>query len=477
MKTVMICGKRVRLILASQSPRRFELLTRIGLEPEVIVSGVPEKTEETKPDRVVMDLSRQKAEQVAHLPDLPLPAYSPEESGKAGKTGDLITVVIGADTVVCVDGRILGKPHSHREAEEMIRLIAGRTHQVYSGVTLFNMTSGRGVTYAEKTDVTVSRMTEDEISAYAFSSEPMDKAGAYGIQGFFGRYIERISGDYSNVVGLPAGSVYQRLKEVIGADRPPAGDDSGQKENRSDADRPPAGDDIGQKENRPDADRPPEEDKAVRPSGQDMALAEALQAQITPHFLTNTLELIKWAARMNKTDTVSTMVEGLSSVLRNAMNRGGSMFTSLREEMESVDGYLSIAKQKYGDGLKIVRDIDETLLDRSVPKMILQPIAENALCHGTGRGRTREIRICIREESDSRIVVEIKDDGKLTEEDQRKIRILLADEKTSHPDGREAMGIRNVNRRLKILCGQESGLDISSDIYGCTVSRVIICTT
>ena len=84
MKTVMICGKRVRLILASQSPRRFELLTRIGLEPEVIVSGVPEKTEETKPDRVVMDLSRQKAEQVAHLPELPHPANSPEESGKAG---------------------------------------------------------------------------------------------------------------------------------------------------------------------------------------------------------------------------------------------------------------------------------------------------------------------------------------------------------------------------------------------------------
>lgn len=209
-------GKKIRLVLASQSPRRLELLRRIGLEPEVIVSGVSEKTEETEPDRVVMDLSRQKAEHVAGM-------LMVEDSGAHLLAEDhtaaqppYLTVVIGADTVVCVDGRIMGKPQSHQEAEQMIRRIAGRTHQVYSGVTILNVTDRKRVTYAGKTDVTVSAMTDEEIRDYAYSSEPMDKAGAYGIQGLFGRYIDSISGDYTGVVGLPVGSLYQKLKEVIG---------------------------------------------------------------------------------------------------------------------------------------------------------------------------------------------------------------------------------------------------------------------
>ena len=124
-------------------------------------------------------------------------------------------VVLGADTVVCTGGRILGKPHSHEEAEEMIRLLQGRTHQVCSGVTLIELRSGRSLTFAEKTEVEVAPMTNEEIHDYAYSAEPMDKAGGYGIQGFFGRYIAGIRGDYTNVGGLPAGAVYQSLKQLF----------------------------------------------------------------------------------------------------------------------------------------------------------------------------------------------------------------------------------------------------------------------
>ena len=144
--------KKIRLILASQSPRRLEILRQIGFQPEVIVSGIEEHTEETIPERVVMDLSRQKAGNVAaRLAASLVPvndlagrksrtkaASDRETSGleTADSRQEPAVVVLGADTVVCTGGRILGKPHSHEEAEEMIRLLQGRTHQVCSGVTL-----------------------------------------------------------------------------------------------------------------------------------------------------------------------------------------------------------------------------------------------------------------------------------------------------------------------------------------------------
>lgn len=219
------------MILASQSPRRLEILRQIGFQPEVIVSGIEEHTEETIPERVVMDLSRQKAENVAaRLAAARMPvknladrkshikaASGRETSGQASADSrrEPTVVVLGADTVVCTDGRILGKPHSHEEAEEMIRLLQGHTHQVCSGVTLIGLRSGRSLTFAEKTEVEVAPMTNEEIHDYAYSVEPMDKAGGYGIQGFFGRYITGIRGDYTNVVGLPAGAVYQNLKKLL----------------------------------------------------------------------------------------------------------------------------------------------------------------------------------------------------------------------------------------------------------------------
>ncbi|MGL6217444.1 MAG: Maf family protein, partial [Lacrimispora sphenoides] len=127
------------------------------------------------------------------------------------------TYVIGADTVVAAGGEILGKPISHEDAYRMISLIEGRTHQVYTGVTLvYCGDRGNKVrTFVEKTDVHLYPMTDGEIRAYADSADPMDKAGAYGIQGTFAAFIKGIDGDYNNVVGLPVGRVYQEIKQMF----------------------------------------------------------------------------------------------------------------------------------------------------------------------------------------------------------------------------------------------------------------------
>lgn len=190
--------KEGRWILASGSPRRRELLEQIGVEFEVRISGVEERTSAVMPEDVVLELSGLKAEDVAR--------EAPEGSW-----------ILGADTVVAVDGRIMGKPGSHKEACEMIRSLQGRTHQVFTGVTLI-CKEGRGqkgVSFVEKTDVTLYPMSEEEIREYGESEESMDKAGAYGIQGRFARYVSRIDGDYSNVVGLPVGRVYQEWKSLV----------------------------------------------------------------------------------------------------------------------------------------------------------------------------------------------------------------------------------------------------------------------
>lgn len=186
-----------KIVLASASPRRLELLRQIGIEPEVIVSHVEELVTSSVPGEVVMELSRQKAEDVA----------------KGQSAG---TLVIGSDTVVAVDGKILGKPRSHEEAAEMIRSIEGRAHQVYTGVcmVLKGEDGAEDVirNFFDATDVEVYPMTEEEILKYANSEEPMDKAGAYAVQGFFGRYIKGLKGSYANVMGLPISMVYQEMK-------------------------------------------------------------------------------------------------------------------------------------------------------------------------------------------------------------------------------------------------------------------------
>ncbi len=192
-------GKFHKIVLASASPRRLELLRQIGIEPEVIVSHVEEVVTSSVPGEVVLELSRQKAEDVA----------KDQEAG---------TLVIGSDTVVAVDGKILGKPHDHEEAASMIRSIEGRAHQVYTGVcmVLKGTSEHEDVVrnFFDETDVEVYPMTKEEILAYANSEEPMDKAGAYAVQGFFGRYIRGLKGSYANVMGLPISMVYQEMKNI-----------------------------------------------------------------------------------------------------------------------------------------------------------------------------------------------------------------------------------------------------------------------
>lgn len=210
----------IRWVLASGSPRRRELLGQIGMVPEIRPSHVEEKVSSDVPEEVVMELSGQKAEDVA------AELLGQKEENVAVEEGirqesDKI-LVLGADTVVAVDGMILGKPSSYEEAYEMIKRIQGRTHQVYTGVTMICLNrdkkrgdKSKGVTFAEKTDVTVFAMTEEEIHSYVESGDSLDKAGAYGIQGAFAKYVAGIQGDYNNVVGLPVGRVYQEWKTLM----------------------------------------------------------------------------------------------------------------------------------------------------------------------------------------------------------------------------------------------------------------------
>ena len=188
-----------RIILASASPRRRELLLQIGLQFEVIESTCEEKIESSLPEEVVCGLSRQKAVDVWE------------------RLQDEEAVVIGADTVVALKGRILGKPGDEARACSMLRMLAGGTHQVYTGVTICYTVEGRQQirTFYEKTEVTFYPMSEKEILDYVTTGDPLDKAGAYGIQGRCAAHIKGIEGDYNNVVGLPIGRLYQELKELL----------------------------------------------------------------------------------------------------------------------------------------------------------------------------------------------------------------------------------------------------------------------
>ena len=211
--------QNVRLVLASASPRRRELLSQIGLEFTVMPSTKEENAKTTEAGALVQELSRQKAvdiwEQLSggqgQNPDTDQEQISEEtqEPNLNGKRQPEL-LVIGADTVVCCEGKILGKPHSREAAAEMLTALQGRSHEVYTGVTLYSQSET--VTFFECTQVEFYPMTEAEISDYIDSKEPMDKAGAYGIQGLGARFVKGIRGDYNNVVGLPVGRLYQELK-------------------------------------------------------------------------------------------------------------------------------------------------------------------------------------------------------------------------------------------------------------------------
>lgn len=189
------------IVLASASPRRQELLSQIGLPFSVCPSRKDECVKAERPGEIVRELSARKAEDIFG-----------QVCRKEGKH-----LVIGADTIVAYGGQIMGKPGDEKDAVRMLKLLQGKSHQVYTGVTVIwqaegGLRTGR-FTFHECTDVSFFPMSGAEIAAYVATGEPMDKAGAYGIQGRCAAYIEGIRGDYNNVVGLPVGRLYQKLRE------------------------------------------------------------------------------------------------------------------------------------------------------------------------------------------------------------------------------------------------------------------------
>ncbi len=185
-----------RFILASASPRRRELLEQVGAEFEIIPAVGEEVIASSEPKEAVMELSAQKAAEVA------------------GKLQGENAVILGADTVVVYGGQILGKPRDAADAEQMLSMLCGNTHSVYTGVTIIRMQNGQTerCSFYEETKVTMYPMSREQIVSYIRTGEPMDKAGAYGIQGKGALFVEKINGDYNNVVGLPIAKVFQMLE-------------------------------------------------------------------------------------------------------------------------------------------------------------------------------------------------------------------------------------------------------------------------
>lgn len=192
----------MKIILASASPRRRELLGNLGIEFEVCAADCEEKViDGEKPCDTVKRLSLGKAKCVADT--------------LVNKTGVL---VIGADTVVSIDDKILGKPKDKANAVEMLKTLSGRTNTVYTGITVIDAENNKTVSEYAATDVTFRKLSEQQIKNYISTGEPMDKAGAYGIQKYGSLLVEGISGDYFNVVGLPVCRLSQILSEDFGID-------------------------------------------------------------------------------------------------------------------------------------------------------------------------------------------------------------------------------------------------------------------
>ena len=186
----------MRLILASASPRRRELLEMLGVEHLEILPALGEEKPDPAltPEALVAALSRQKAEEVAR------------------RVGDPAALVLGADTVVALDGQVLGKPRDRADARRMLLALSGRQHRVCTGVTLCR--GGLVRTSCEETAVQFRPLSEDEIARYIETGEPMDKAGAYGAQGLGSLFVERLEGDFFNVMGLPLCLLGKMLKDM-----------------------------------------------------------------------------------------------------------------------------------------------------------------------------------------------------------------------------------------------------------------------
>lgn len=200
----------MKIILASASPRRRELMDLAGLSYEVMPSAKEEVIRSTVPEEVVKELSLMKALDIAESNFL--------GKSTAGAAEDVI-LVIGADTVVAYGNEILGKPKSEKHAKEMLKKLSGQSHSVFTGIALVWVKDGEiaeTVNQAVETKVMVEPMSEEEIAAYVATGEPMDKAGAYAIQGKFAPYITGIEGDYYNVMGFPICTVRKEIKKMQG---------------------------------------------------------------------------------------------------------------------------------------------------------------------------------------------------------------------------------------------------------------------
>ena len=193
----------MRVILASASPRRKELLERLFDDFEIIPAQGEEIVTTNDPEKVVKELSFQKAREVEDR------LFKDDEDKE-------IYLIIGSDTVVSKDGRILGKPKDEDDAMMMLGFLSGDVHMVSTGVTIIKCVNGerKYKTFHENTMVEFYNMTGREIREYVYTGEPMDKAGAYGIQGLGARFVKRIEGSNDNVIGLPVARLYQELKEL-----------------------------------------------------------------------------------------------------------------------------------------------------------------------------------------------------------------------------------------------------------------------
>lgn len=190
----LLNGKR--FILASTSPRRTELLRKEGINFEVVVpENINEEQVSADPASHVLELSKKKAENVAK------------------KVRD--SIILGADTIVVLDGEILGKPKDSDEAFKMLKKLSGKEHEVYTGISLVNKEKGKVLSGYQLTKVKFNQLKDEEIKDYIDTGEPLDKAGAYGIQGMGNFLVEKIEGDLDNVIGLPLRKLEELLIKII----------------------------------------------------------------------------------------------------------------------------------------------------------------------------------------------------------------------------------------------------------------------
>lgn len=197
---------------------------------------------------------------------------------------------------------------------------------------------------------------------------------------------------------------------------------------------------------------------------------KALQSQINPHFLNNTLEIINWEARMDGNEKVSSMIEALSTMLEATLNRKKQPMIPLREELAYVDAYCCIIKQRFGEKICFEKELDESLLEILVPRLIIQPIIENAVEHGRSGIQAKIVLNIFRD--GNRLVIRVINDGVLTKEDRERIDQLL--DGMVEAERSVSLGIRNVNKRLKIIYGESFGLTIKNDNEGHTVSTLVV---